>query len=85
VGWWQRSFGESPLQEAVAKQLELADPRTARLAFQSVASANRPRAVLRHFGTIFRRSAALAERLQRNRSEEGPQPPGCFLQVKFAA
>ena len=62
----QRSFAESRLQEAIAKQSDLADLPPLDWHFIGRLQANKARAVLRHFGTIHSvDSLALAVRLQR--------------------
>lgn len=79
----QRSFGESRLQEAIAKQDALADLPALDWHFIGRLQANKARAVLRRFGTIHSvDSLELAERLQRIAAEEG-LAPGILLQVKF--
>jgi pyridoxal phosphate enzyme (YggS family) len=79
----QRSFGESRLQEASAKQAELADLGPLDWHFIGRLQANKARAVLRHFGTIHSvDSLPLAERLARIAAEEG-LAPAVFLQVKL--
>jgi PLP dependent protein len=79
----QRSFGESRLQEAIAKQDALGDQPDLDWHFIGRLQANKARAVLRRFGTIHSvDSLALAERLQRIAAEEG-LAPGILLQVKF--
>ncbi|MCP9838011.1 YggS family pyridoxal phosphate-dependent enzyme [Cyanobium sp. N.Huapi 1H5] len=79
----QRSFGESRLQEAIAKQDALADLPDLDWHFIGRLQANKARAVLRRFGTIHSvDSLALAGRLQRIAAEEG-LAPGILLQVKF--
>ncbi len=79
----QRSFGESRLQEAEAKQAALADLEPLDWHFIGRLQANKARGVLRHFGTIHSvDSLALAERLQRIAAEEG-LAPRLFLQVKL--
>ncbi len=79
----QRSFGESRLQEAIAKQEALADLPDLDWHFIGRLQANKARAVLRRFGTIHSvDSLALAQRLQRIAAEEG-LAPGILLQVKF--
>ena len=78
----QRSFAESRLQEAIAKQSDLADLPPLDWHFIGRLQANKARAVLRHFGTIHSvDSLALAERLQRIAAEEG-LAPAILLQVK---
>ncbi|WP_216922732.1 YggS family pyridoxal phosphate-dependent enzyme [Synechococcus sp. CCAP 1479/9] len=79
----QRSFGESRLQEAIAKQDALGDLPDLDWHFIGRLQANKARAVLRRFGTIHSvDSLELAERLQRIAAEEG-LAPGILLQVKF--
>jgi hypothetical protein len=79
----QRSFAESRLQEAIGKQLELADLGPLDWHFIGRLQANKARGVLRHFGTIHSvDSLALAERLQRIAAEEA-LTPGILLQVKL--
>jgi len=87
VALGQRSFGESRLQEAMAKQAALAaaDPATPPLDWHFIGrlQANKARGVLRHFGTIHSLdSLELAGRLQRIAAEEG-LAPALFAQVKF--
>jgi len=79
----QRSFAESRLQEAIAKQAELADLAALDWHFIGRLQANKVRAVLRQFGTIHSvDSLELAERLARIAAEEG-LAPAVFLQVKL--
>ena len=79
----QRSFAESRIQEAAAKQEELTDLEPLDWHFIGRLQANKARAVLRRFGTIHSvDSLALAERLQRIAAEEG-LAPAVLLQVKF--
>ena len=79
----QRSFGESRLQEATAKQAELADIGPLDWHFIGRLQANKARGVLRHFATIHSvDSLPLAERLARIAVEEGLAPE-IFLQVKL--
>lgn len=83
VALGQRSFGESRLQEAEAKQLELADLPPLDWHFIGRLQANKVRGVLRHFGTIHSLdSLPLAERLRRIAQEEGLSPV-VFTQVKL--
>lgn len=83
VALGQRSFGESRLQEAFAKQLALADLPPLDWHFIGRLQANKVRGVLRHFSTIHSLdSLPLAERLQRIAREEGVAP-AVFLQVKL--
>jgi pyridoxal phosphate enzyme (YggS family) len=83
VALGQRSFGESRLQEAQAKQLDLADLPPLDWHFIGRLQANKARGVLRHFGTLHSLdSLALAERLRRIAEEEG-RSPVVFAQVKL--
>lgn len=83
VACGQRSFGESRLQEAQAKQEALADLAPLDWHFIGRLQANKVRAIVRHFGTIHSLdSLALAERLARIAREEGRRPR-VFLQVKL--
>jgi pyridoxal phosphate enzyme (YggS family) len=83
VALGQRSFGESRLQEAQAKQEELADLGPLDWHFIGRLQANKVRGVVRHFGTIHSLdSLPLAERLQRIAREEGVSPV-VFAQVKL--
>jgi pyridoxal phosphate enzyme (YggS family) len=79
----QRSFAESRLQEAVAKQQQLADLGPLDWHFIGRLQANKARGVLRHFHTIHSvDSQELAERLQRIAAEE-QRSTGILFQVKF--
>jgi pyridoxal phosphate enzyme (YggS family) len=79
----QRSFGESRLQEASAKQEALADLEPLDWHFIGRLQANKARGVLRRFGTLHSvDSLALARRLARIAAEEG-LAPAVFLQVKL--
>lgn len=79
----QRSFGESRLQEAIAKQAQLQDLAPLDWHFIGRLQANKARGVLRHFGTIHSLdSLALAERLARIAAEESLSPAVLF-QVKL--
>ena len=79
----QRSFGESRLQEAAAKQAELADLEPLDWHFIGRLQANKARAVVRQFGTIHSLdSLALARRLARIAAEEH-RAPAVLFQVKF--
>lgn len=79
----QRSFAESRLQEAIAKQEALADLEPLDWHFIGRLQANKARAVLRRFGTLHSLdSLALAERLARIAAEE-ELAPAVFLQVKL--
>jgi len=83
VALGQRSFGESRLQEAVAKQAELRDLEPLDWHFIGRLQANKARGVLRQFGTIHSLdSLELAERLRRIAAEEALSPR-VFLQVKL--
>ena len=78
----QRSFGESRLQEAVAKQTELADLEPLDWHFIGRLQANKVRPVLKAFGTIHSiDSLELAQRVARIAAEEGLTPRLLF-QVK---
>lgn len=79
----QRSFAESRLQEAAAKQQELADLPDLDWHFIGRLQANKVRPVLRTFATIHSvDSLALAERLARIAAEE-QRAPQVLLQVKL--
>jgi pyridoxal phosphate enzyme (YggS family) len=79
-----RSFGESRLQEAVAKQAQLQDLGPLDWHFIGRLQANKARGVLRSFATIHSvDSPELAERLQRIAAEEG-LAPAILFQVKLA-
>lgn len=79
----QRSFGESRLQEATAKQQELADCVDLDWHFIGRLQANKVRPVLKQFSVIHSvDSLSLAERISRIAGEEGLLP-SIFLQVKL--
>ncbi len=79
----QRRFGESRLQEAIAKQAELADLAPLDWHFIGRLQANKVRGVVRHFGTIHSLdSLALAQRLDRIAAEE-QRTPAVLFQVKL--
>ena len=79
----QRSFGESRLQEAIAKQAELADLEPLDWHFIGRLQANKARGVVQRFGTIHSvDSLALAQRLARIAAEEH-KAPRVLLQVKL--
>ena len=83
VALGQRSFGESRLQEAIAKQAALADLPPLDWHFIGRLQANKVRGVLRHFGTIHSLdSLVLAQRMARIAAEEG-LAPAVLLQVKL--
>ena len=83
VALGQHSFAESRLQEAVAKQAELADLEPLDWHFIGRLQANKARGVVRRFGTIHSvDSLELAQRLQRIAAEEHRQP-ALLLQVKL--
>jgi pyridoxal phosphate enzyme (YggS family) len=83
VALGQRSFAESRLQEAIAKQEALADLGALDWHFIGRLQANKVRGVLRHFGTIHSLdSLELAERMARIAAEEG-LAPAVLLQVKL--
>lgn len=78
-----RSFGESRLQEAIAKQEALADLSPLDWHFIGRLQANKARGVVRRFGTIHSvDSLELAERLARIAAEE-ERSPAVLLQVKL--
>jgi len=79
----QISFGESRLQEAIAKQEQLADLAGLDWHFIGRLQANKARAVLRRFGTLHSvDNLAIAQRLQRIAAEEELER-AILLQVKF--
>lgn len=79
----QRSFAESRLQEATAKQDELADLEPLDWHFIGRLQANKARGVVRRFGTIHSLdSLALAQRLARIAAEE-QREPAVLWQVKL--
>ncbi|MEY3929949.1 MAG: hypothetical protein RLZZ516_1659 [Cyanobacteriota bacterium] len=83
VGAGQRAFAESRLQEAAAKQEQLADLEPLDWHFIGRLQANKVRPVLQRFGTIHSLdSLPLAERLARIAAEEH-RAPDVFLQVKL--
>ena len=83
VGLGQLSFGESRLQEAVAKQAELADLPSLDWHFIGRLQANKVRPVLQRFAWLHSvDSLALAERVARIAGEEGVCPK-LLLQVKL--
>lgn len=83
AGLGQLSFGESRLQEAVAKQAELADLQSLDWHFIGRLQANKVRPVLQRFAWLHSvDSLALAERVARIAGEEGVCPK-LLLQVKL--
>jgi len=79
----QHSFAESRVQEAAAKQEELADLEPLDWHFIGRLQANKARSVVRRFSTIHSLdSLALAHRLARIAAEEHCAP-AVFFQVKF--
>lgn len=83
VALGQRSFGESRLQEATAKQDQLGDLEPLDWHFIGRLQANKVRPVLQRFGTIHSiDSLALAQRVARIAAELN-LTPGLFFQVKF--
>jgi len=79
----QRSFGESRLQEAIAKQEELADLEPLDWHFIGRLQANKVRQVLRHFAVVHSLdSLELARRMARIAAEEDCSP-AVFCQVKL--
>jgi len=82
-GAGQRSFGESRLQEALAKQAELADLPDIDWQFIGRLQANKVRPVLRCFAAVQSvDSPELARRISRIAAEEGLQPR-LHVQVKL--
>ena len=83
VALGQRSFGESRLQEARAKQAQLADLPPLDWHFIGRLQANKVRSVLRSFGTVHSiDSLELAQRVARIAAEE-QLAPALFFQVKL--
>lgn len=83
AGLGQLSFGESRLQEAVAKQAELADLPSLDWHFIGRLQANKVRPVLQRFAWLHSvDSLAVAERVARIAGEEGVCPK-LLLQVKL--
>ncbi len=79
----QRSFAESRLQEAVAKQAELADLEPLDWHFIGRLQANKVRGVVRRFSTIHSLDSwLLAQRLARIAAEE-ERAPAVLFQVKL--
>ena len=79
----QVSFGESRLQEAIAKQAQLADVEPLDWHFIGRLQANKVRPVLRHFATVHSLdSLELARRMARIAAEENLSP-AVFCQVKL--
>lgn len=79
----QRSFAESRLQEAAAKQEQLADLGPLDWHFIGRLQANKARGVVRRFGTIHSLdSLPLAQRLARIAAEE-QRAPAVLVQVKL--
>lgn len=78
-----RDFGESRVQEAIAKQAQLKDLTDITWHFIGRLQANKARKALDHFQWIHSvDSLKLAERLDRQAAEAGCQPQ-CCLQVKL--
>ena len=83
AGLGQCSFGESRLQEATAKQADLADLPALDWHFIGRLQANKVRSVLQRFTWVHSvDSLALAERVARIAGEEGVSPK-VLLQVKL--
>ena len=79
----QRSFAESRLQEALAKQEQLADLKPLDWHFIGRLQANKARGVVRAFATIHSvDSLEIARRLARVAAEEG-RAPRVLFQVKW--
>jgi uncharacterized pyridoxal phosphate-containing UPF0001 family protein len=80
----QRSFGESRLQEATAKQAQLSDLEPLDWHFIGRLQANKVRSVLQRFGTIHSiDSLPLAQRVARIAAEEH-LTPGCSFRSSSA-
>ncbi|MBF2036758.1 MAG: YggS family pyridoxal phosphate-dependent enzyme [Leptolyngbyaceae cyanobacterium T60_A2020_046] len=78
-----RDFGESQLQEAIAKQAELADLSDITWHFIGHLQSNKVRKAIKHFPWIHSvDSLKLARRIDQIAAELGAQPQGC-LQVKI--
>lgn len=83
VGLGQRSFAESRLQEASAKQEQLSDLEPLDWHFIGRLQANKVKPVLQRFGTIHSiDDLALAQRVARIAAQEDLSP-GLLFQVRF--
>ena len=82
-GYGQLNFGESRLQEAIPKKMDLHDLKQLRWHFIGTLQKNKVRGVVREFEYIHSvDSLSLIERISRISQEEN-KTPKIFLQVKF--
>ena len=82
-GWGQLDFGESRLQEAIPKKIDLNDLKQLRWHFVGTLQKNKVRGVIKEFDFIHSvDSLPLIERISRI-SQEEQKTPNIFLQVKF--
>ena len=82
-GYGQLDFGESRLQEAILKKIDLSDLTQLRWHFVGTLQKNKVRGVIKEFDFIHSvDSVPLLERISRI-SEEEQKTPNIFLQVKF--
>ena len=82
-GYGQLDFGESRLQEAIPKKIDLSDLKQLRWHFVGTLQKNKVRGVVREFDFIHSvDSLPLLERISRI-SQEEQKSPKIFLQVKF--
>ena len=82
-GYGQLDFGESRLQEAILKKIDLSDLTQLRWHFVGTLQKNKVRGVIKEFDFIHSvDSLPLLERISRI-SEEEQKSPNIFLQVKF--
>ena len=82
-GYGQLDFGESRLQEAIPKKIDLSDLKELRWHFVGTLQKNKVRGVIKEFDFIHSvDSLPLLERISRISKEE-QKSPNIFLQVKF--
>ena len=82
-GYGQLDFGESRLQEAILKKIDLSDLTQLRWHFVGTLQKNKVRRVIKEFDFIHSvDSLPLLERISRI-SQEEQKSPNIFLQVKF--
>ena len=82
-GYGQLDFGESRLQEAIPKKIDLCDLKQLRWHFVGTLQKNKVRGVIKEFDFIHSvDSFPLLERISRI-SQEEQKTPNIFLQVKF--
>ncbi len=82
-GYGQLDFGESRLQEAIPKKINLSDLKQLRWHFVGTLQKNKVRGVIKEFDFIHSvDSFPLLERISRI-SQEEQKSPNIFLQVKF--